>query len=193
MQHVCAHAGCAPGAPPLDAGEPVLTFEMSQGFLRRHRAGFRKHAHRGSEALRLRRLPTGDHLAHRRAEEPVVPQSDEMQRLPHHRRLDHRPTRELALERLAPEARRARPDADIRRRRPLRLHADEMLDHLCGRQSLPLEQELTRECCAAQLALCENARGHLSTLLRQTGGERRRAASRASSDRPETSTLCPES
>ena len=115
MQHVCAHAGCAPGAPRGDPGEPVLAFEMSQGFLRRHRAGFGKPAHGRREALRLRHLPTGDHLAHRRAEEPVVPPGDEMQRLPHHRCLEDGAACELALERLPPEARRTRPDADVRR------------------------------------------------------------------------------
>ena len=87
-----------------------------------------------------------------------------MQRLSHHGRLDDRRVRELALERLAPEARRSRPDADVRGRRPLRLETDEPLDHRRRREPLPLEEDLPRERRAVQLAQREDALGHAPTL-----------------------------
>ncbi|MDP9242316.1 MAG: hypothetical protein M3O84_03980 [Actinomycetota bacterium] len=59
-----------------------------------------------------------------RAQERVVATREEVERLPDHGRLDHGAARELPFERLAPEARRARPDPDVRRRRPLGLHPD---------------------------------------------------------------------
>ena len=130
-------------------------------------------AHRRREAPRLRRLPREVRLAQRRAEERVVAPRDEVQRLPHHRRLDDGAARELALERLAPEARRARPDADVRRRRPLRLHPDQALDHRRRREPLPLEQELARERRAVQLAQREDALGHAPTLHSDTEGSER--------------------
>ena len=121
-------------------------------------------AHRRREALRDGRLVREVRLAERRPEERVVTPRDEVQRLPHHGRLDDGGARELALERLAPEARGARPDADVRRRRPLRLHPDQALDHRRRREPLPLQQELTRERRAVQLAKREDALGHAPTL-----------------------------
>ena len=164
VEQVRTHASSTPRPTQLDAGEPVLSLEMYECFLRRHRAGgLGEPADRGGESLRLRRLPREVRLAQCGAEERVVTPRDEMKRLTNHRGLDHGATCELALERFAPEARRACPDADVRRRRPLRLHSDEAFDHRSRRQPLPLEQELPRECRAAQLASCENALGHVST------------------------------
>ena len=164
VQDVRAHPCAAPGAARIDAGEPVLALEMRERFLRGHGTCRGERAHRRREALRGGRLPRKVRLAERRAEERVVAPCDEVQRLPHHGRLDDGGARELALERLAPEARRARPDADVRRRRPLRLHPDQALDHRRRREPLPLQQELTRERRAVQLAQREDALGHASTL-----------------------------
>jgi hypothetical protein len=62
-----------------------------------------------------------------------------VKRLSHQVRLDDGAACELALERLAFEARRARPDADVGRLRRLRLHPDQALDHRSRREPLPLE------------------------------------------------------
>src|SRR5215213_1077115 len=111
-----------------------------------------------------RTLPREVRLAHPGPKERVVARRDEAQRLPHHGGLEDGASRELALERLAPEARRARPDADVRRRRPLRLHSDQALDHRLRQESLPLEQQLPGERRAVQLAQREDTLGHAATL-----------------------------
>lgn len=139
---------------------------MCERLGRGHWAFARDHPHRRREELRLGRLPREVRLAHRRPEERVVTAGDEMQRLPHEGCFDDRGARELALERRPPEARRPRPDADVRRRRPLCLHADQALDHRRRREPFPLQQELTRERCAVQLAQREHALAHAPTLHR---------------------------
>jgi hypothetical protein len=83
-----------------------------------------------------------------------------MERLPHHERLDDAPAHELALERRAPKADRPRPDPDVRRRGPLRLHPDQALDHRLRREALPFEQKLARERGAVELAQREDALRH---------------------------------
>ncbi|OLD98046.1 MAG: hypothetical protein AUG91_09970 [Actinobacteria bacterium 13_1_20CM_4_69_9] len=57
----------------------------------------------------------------------------------------------------------ARPDPDVRRRRPLCLHPREPLDHRHRGESLALEQQLARERRAIQLAHREHAVRHAST------------------------------
>ena len=109
-------------------GEPVLSLEVRERLGGRHGAGPRERPDRGSERLRVAGLVEVVRLAERSAEQRVVVPADEVQRLPHHRCLHDRPAREQALERLAPETHRARPDPDVGRRRPLRLHPDEALD-----------------------------------------------------------------
>src|SRR3954452_11067496 len=57
------------------------------------------------------------------------------------------------------EARRSRPDAEVRSGRPLRLHPDEPLDDRGRRKPLALEQQLARESRAVQLPQRERALG----------------------------------
>ena len=95
----------------------------------------------------------------------IVATRDEVERVPHQRRLHDVAGEERALERLALEGRRARPDADIRRGRPLRLHAAEPFDHGGTPSALPLEQQLPRERRAVQLALRQDAFRHRRRLL----------------------------
>jgi hypothetical protein len=70
------------------------------------------------------------------------------------------PSDELALERLAAEARRARPDPNVRRAGPLRLEPDEPLDRRGRGEPLALEQELPCEHCAVQRTEREDSLGH---------------------------------
>jgi hypothetical protein len=67
---------------------------------------------------------------------------------------------QLPLEPFAAEARRASPDTDVRRRRPLRLYPDQAPITAVGRESLALQQELARKHCVVQLAQREHALGH---------------------------------
>jgi len=118
----------------------------------------------GARRFALRQLIREIGLAQGRTQECVVTPRDEVQRLPHHGRLDDGGARKVALERLAPKARRPSPDADVGRRRPLRLHPNEALDHRRRREPLTLQQELTRKRRAVQLAQSEHTLGHSSTL-----------------------------
>src|SRR5439155_24474531 len=77
---------------------------------------------------------------------------------------DPGPRGELALGRLPAETGGARPDTDVGRLWRLRLHPDQPLDHRRRRESLSLQQHLTRERRAVQLAQREDALGHVSTL-----------------------------
>ena len=159
-----------------NAGEAVLALELGKRLRRCDGAVTGQRAHRRGELLRPLRLPGEVRLAHRRADKRIVARGDEMQRPSHHRRLHDRGPPEQALERLAPEARRPRPDADVRRRRPLRLHPDQALDHRLRREPLPLQQELPRERRPVQLAQREDALGHRGrTLFRRPLLPRRRS------------------
>ena len=163
---------CPRGAPRpsrSDAGEPVLALEIRERLRCRDGAVLSERPHRGRKTLRRLRLRREDRLAHRRAHEPVVARRDEVERLPHGRRLDDAAARELALERLAAKARCSRPDADVGRRRPLRLHPDEALDHGLRREPLPLQQELTCERRAVQVAQRQDPLTHLRPRRRSSG------------------------
>jgi len=164
VQQVRPDSRGAPGAARVDAGQCVLALDVRDAFRRRHgaRGGERTHGRR--ELFGTVRLPVEVRLAEGGPEQRVVGPRDEVQRLPHHRRLDDVPALELALQRAAPEAGRARPDADVRRRRPLRLQPDETGDHCCRRAPLPLEQELSGERRAVQLTSGEHPLGHARTL-----------------------------
>src|SRR5215210_3413600 len=137
---------------------------MREPFGHGYRARGGERAHRGGECLRPCALPREVRLAHRRAKKRVVVRRDEVQSLPHHGGLEDAASSELALERLAPEARRARPDADVRGRGPLRLHSDQALDHRLRQEPIPLEQQLPGERRAVQLAQREDTLGHAATL-----------------------------
>ncbi len=115
VHQVRTYPRAAPGVASVDACEAVLALDVCERFPGGDGACRGQCADRGCESMRLRRLPWEVRLTQRRAQERVVMPRDQVQRLPHHRRLDHGATRELALERLAPEARRARPDAEVRR------------------------------------------------------------------------------
>ena len=141
-----------PGAARIDAGEAVLALQVGERLCRRDGPPGCERAHRRGELLRPFRLPGEVRLAHGRPDERIVAPRDEVQRLPHRGRPDDRGLPEQALERPAPEPRRARPDADVRSLRRLRLHPDEALDHRRRRESRALEEELPRECRAVQLA-----------------------------------------
>ena len=160
VQKVSAHPRRAPGAAAVHAFEAVLALQMSKSVRRRHRARRSERPNRRREPLRQARLGRKVRLAERRAQQRVVPSRDEVQRLPHHGRLDDLAARELPLERRAPEDRRPRPDPDIRCLRPLRLHPNEPLDHGGRREALPLEQQLARKRRAIELAQREDALGH---------------------------------
>ena len=103
-------------------------------------------------------------LAERRPQQRVVAHRDEVERPPHHRRFDESLTARARARAPAPEARRAGPDADVGRRRPLRLHPHQPLDHRHRGQPLPLQQELARERRAVQLPHREDTLGHARTL-----------------------------
>jgi hypothetical protein len=128
VQEVRANARGPPGAARLHAGEAVFSLEMRERLPAGHRPRTGERAHRGREAPGELALPREVRLAERRTDEPVVAPCHQVQRLPHHGRSDDGGTHELTLERLAPEARRARPDPDVRRRRRLRLHPHQPLD-----------------------------------------------------------------
>ena len=57
----------------------------------------------------------------------------------------------------------ARPQTDVRRRRPLRLEPGDALDGLRDRQPVPPEEELSRERRAIELA--EGERPHVATIV----------------------------
>ena len=160
VQQVGAHTRRTPGAARFDAGEPVLALEERERLGRGDGCPTPRALAPMARAASRPTSPTGVRLALRCAYQRIVASRHEMQRLPHRRRLDDRRSSQLALERLAPKARRARPDADVRRRRPLRLHADEAFDHRRRRQPFSLEQELAGERRAVQLAQREDSLGH---------------------------------
>ena len=174
VHNVCTDARRAPGSPCVHAGEPVRAFEVDHPVRPGHGAGCRERADGRRELPRQLALPREVRLAERGPEERVVAPSDEVQGLPHHRGLEHRPAGELALERFAPEARRPRPDPHVGRLRRLGLHPDQPLDHRRRREPLPLQQELTGEGGAVQLAQREDAVGHAPTLHIAVGRSRRR-------------------
>src|SRR5690242_13886029 len=144
----------------------MFALEMRERLGRRQRSRRGELANAWSEALRERCLPRKVRLAHGRAEQRIIVLRDEVQRLPHDGRLDDGAARELTLERVAFEARRACPDPDVRSGGPLRLHPDEALDHRGRREALALQEELPRERRAVQLALREDALGHYRSAMR---------------------------
>jgi hypothetical protein len=112
----------------LEPDETVLFLEMGEDLRGRHRPIADEVPQQRCEPFRLLALVGEVRLAERCAQERVVAPGEEVQRLPHHGRLDNRAPAKLALEALAAKARRARPDPDVRPRRCLRLHAHEPLD-----------------------------------------------------------------
>ncbi len=106
------------------------------------------------------------HLLERRVEERVVARRDEVERAAHHRRLQHVAAQHRALERRPAESVEPRPQPDVRRRRPLRLHPDEPLDRRERRRAPPLEQHLARERGAIQLP--QRQRPHAAYATRVT-------------------------
>ena len=82
-----------------------------------------------------------------------------MDRHAHQRGLDDRAALEGARELVALEARQARPQPDVHGRRVLRLQAADPLQRPGQRVAAALQQQLTREHGAVELALAENAFG----------------------------------
>ncbi len=78
-------------------------------------------------AVEMQRPEPCVHVLERGVEDGVIARRDEVQRPPHDRRLEDLAALHCAFERLAPEALEARPEAEVRRRGPLRLQADEPL------------------------------------------------------------------
>ena len=93
----------------------------------------------------------------RDGERPVVAPRDDVDRLAHQRRLDHRAALERPRQVAPPETLEARPEADVGVRRVLVLDAADPLERARDRETHALEQELSREQCAVQLALREGA------------------------------------
>ncbi len=116
-------------------------------------------------------------LAPRGRDRPEVARRDDVQRPALEQRLDEPPTRQRPGELVALEALEPRPERQVRARRGLRLQAAEPLDRLHGRQAVPLEQELSLEQGAVQLAPREDPLGrrHPATL---PAGKIRAAAKR---------------
>jgi hypothetical protein len=155
LDDVGCEARRLPGAACIDAGEAVLALQVGERLRRRDGSPGCECAHRRGELLRPLRLP-----GEGRPDERIIAPRDEVQRRAHHRRPDDRGLPEQSLERPAPEARRARPDTDVRSLRRLRLHPDEALDHRRWRESRAMEEELPRECRAVQFSQREDSFGH---------------------------------
>jgi hypothetical protein len=80
-------------------------------------------------------------------------------RHPHERRLDDRPSLERARKGVALEAVEPRPQPDVHRRRVLRLQPTDALQGTGQRHAQPLEQQLARQQGAVELAPGERAGG----------------------------------
>ena len=91
---------------------------------------------RGAQPRRAARLP------HRDRERPEVLPRDQVDRAAHQRRLDDAAVLERAREVVAHEALDARPQADVHRRRVLRLQPRHPLEHPGDRVGRPLQQPL---------------------------------------------------
>ena len=95
----------------------------------------------------------------------VVPRGDVVERRAHHRRAHDLTTLDGAHEQLAPEPLEARPQRDVRGRRPLRLERADALDRAWDGEPGATEQELAGEERAVQLTPAENAlAAHTATL-----------------------------
>lgn len=81
-----------------------------------------------------------------------------MDRHSHERPLNNRPFLQRAREVVALEALKPRPEADVHRRRVLRLQTGDALKRLGKRRSSPLEEELAGEQRAVEGALCQGGR-----------------------------------
>ena len=166
-----AAARCSSVVPvlALEVREPVLVRE------RRLSASLRAPCARLQGVREVRVVVPRRHVAQRPPEHRVVARGDEMQRPAHHGRLHHLAAQDRALERIAREARHARPEPDVRRRRPLRLHPGEPLDRWQHADALALEQQLPRERRAVQLPQRQDSFGHAhaaSELDRAAGDDR---------------------
>ena len=102
---------------------------------------------RRPQPRRAARLPHGD------GERPVVLARDEVDRAAHQRGLDDAAVLQRAREVVAREAVEARPQADVHRRRVLRLHTRHPLEEARDRVRGPLEEALAREEGAVERAL----------------------------------------
>ena len=118
-------------APREVVGMAVLSLEIGEPFLVRERRllGELPRSLHGLQRVReVRVVVPGRHVAERRPEHRIVARRHEVQRPAHHGRLDDVAAEDRALERLPLEAGHARPEPDVRRRRPLRLHACKSFD-----------------------------------------------------------------
>ena len=130
---------------PLEVGEPVLVGE-------RLRLRERPGAVARDERMReLRLVVPRQHRLEREVVDGILACGDQVQRAAHHRRLHDLAAVDGALQRRAPKSFDARPEPDVRRRRPLRLHPGEPLDRGQHADPLPLEKQLSRERRAVQL------------------------------------------
>ena len=103
---------------------------------------------------------TVEHGLHERAHRQAVGRSDEVDRAPHHDDADDGAVDEESRQLVGPELLQAGPQAEVRVRRELRLHAHQMLDRVQRRSAGPLEQELAGEGGAVELAAGEPVRCH---------------------------------
>ena len=96
-------------------------------------------------------------------EREVVRRADEVERRAHERCFHDTPTCHRAHEVVGREPVDARPQTDVRRRRPLRLDARHALDGLGDREPVSPEEELSRERRPIQLS--ESERPHGATIV----------------------------
>jgi hypothetical protein len=123
-----------------------------------------------------------EHRLERGAELKVVRRGDQVQRAPHHRRLDDDLVLDEPGDLLPAEALNAGPQPDERRHGGLRLQADEPGDRLCCRAGVPGQKHLAGQEGPVELPQGQDPVGHGINLLRQSEGGAERLASRSSID-----------
>ena len=111
----------------------------------------------------------------------VVLRAHEVERRAHERRLHDAPASDGAHEVIGAEALDARPEPEVRRRRPLRLEPSRPLERLRHRERSTCEQELARERRPVELAKRQQA--HASTIVRRCTSPGTRVLRRLSSRR----------
>src|SRR5262249_8356368 len=118
----------------------------------------------GSELSRRRADP--GRQSHRRPEHSVVAPRDEMDGAAHEHCSNRLFAQQRTLERLPSESLEPRPEADIRRRRPLCLESGDTLERPHDRQPPAFEQQLARERGAIELPQRQRPHPHPTYAIR---------------------------
>ena len=147
--------------PQAGAERPVLADELVELGAPEHVAAAQPAPHGARRAgqrvraglLRPRPQPQrASHVARGERERPEVRARDEVDRHAHERRLHHGPLDERVGQRLPLEALEPGPQADVHRRRVLRLDPADRLERPWQRHPAAVEQQLAREQRPVELA-----------------------------------------